>query len=144
MKWIKPLFNAIKWGGAAQTREKIVAAMAKQFIMIIDESKLVTELGKGRPAPVEIIPDALRLVTEVIIKLGGEAQLRMGLRKEGPVVTDNNQFLLDARFKSGTDLRMVDRILHQTPGVVKTGFFFDLATMVLVGSTDSPHLKIFI
>jgi ribose 5-phosphate isomerase len=63
-------FNAIKGDGAAQTRGKIVAAMAKQFILISDESKLVTELGKGRPVPVEIIPDALRLVTEVITKLG--------------------------------------------------------------------------
>jgi ribose 5-phosphate isomerase A len=134
-------FNAIKGDGAVQTREKIVAAMAKQVILIIDESKLVTELGKACPVPVEIIPDALCLVTEVITKLGGEVQLRMGLCKEGPVITDNKQFLLDAGFKCGTDLRMVDRILHQTPGVVETGLFFDLATMALVGSAAPFRVK---
>jgi ribose 5-phosphate isomerase A len=134
-------FNAIKGGGGAQTREKIVAAMAKRFVIIVDQSKLVTELGSGFPVPIEIVPDALSFVTDVVVKLGGEPQLRMGLRKDGPVVTDNSQFLLDVRFKPGADMRMVDRILHQTPGVVETGLFFDLASTVLVGITDPLHVK---
>jgi ribose 5-phosphate isomerase A len=134
-------FNAIKGGGGAQTREKIVAAMAKRFVLIVDESKQVKELGSGFPVPIEIIPDALSFVTDVVSRLGGEPQLRLGLRKDGPVVTDNGQFLLDARFKPGTDMRMVDRVLHQTPGVVETGLFFDLASTVLVGISDPLQVK---
>jgi ribose 5-phosphate isomerase A len=80
------------------------------------------------------------LVTDLVTRLGGESKLRMGLRKDGPVVTDNDQFLLDARFQHGNDMRVVDRVLQQTPGVVETGLFFDLATTVLVGIADQLHV----
>lgn len=129
---VDPELNLIKGGGAAHTREKIVAAMANQFVVIVDESKLVSRLGQSFPIPVEVIPASLRYVTRRITELGGESQLRMGLRKDGPVVTDNGQFVLDVRLKHDVDLRALDRVLHQTPGVVETGLFFDLATKVLV------------
>lgn len=131
---VDPGLNAIKGGGAAHTREKIVAAMAKRFVIIVDDSKLVPELGTGFPVPVEIIPSALSFIIEQIREWGGESQLRMGVRKDGPVVTDNGQFVLDLRFKAGTDLRKIDARLHQLPGVVETGLFYDLAKQVLVGS----------
>jgi ribose 5-phosphate isomerase A len=133
---VDPDLNVIKGGGAAQTLEKIVAFMAKQYIIIVDESKLVPELGSTFPVPVEIIPSALKLISETITGLGGEPQLRMGIRKDGPVITDNGQFVMDARFKAGVDLRKVDQVLHRTPGVVETGLFFDMATKVLVGSAS--------
>jgi ribose 5-phosphate isomerase A len=138
---VDPEFNAIKGGGAAHTREKVVAAMAKQFVLIVDESKLVPALGTTFPVPVEIIPAALASVTKIIRQLGGEPQLRMGVRKDGPVVTDNGQFLLDARFQSGVALREVDRVLHHTPGVVDTGLFYDLATRVLVGRAATLQVE---
>jgi ribose 5-phosphate isomerase A len=131
---VDPDLNVIKGGGAAQTREKIVAVMAKQFMIIVDQSKLVPELGRAFPVPVEIIPAALKLISETITGLGGEPQLRMGIRKDGPVITDNGQFVIDARFKAGVDLRKVDEQLHRTPGVVETGLFFDMVSKVLVGS----------
>jgi ribose 5-phosphate isomerase A len=138
---VDPGLNAIKGGGAAHTREKVVAAMAAQFVLIVDQSKLVPVLGTGFPVPIEIIPVALSFVIETIKRLGGDPQLRMGIRKDGPVVTDNGQFVLDARFPTGTDLRLVDRVLHQTPGVVDTGLFFDLANKVLVGQADSLQVQ---
>ncbi|HYH03736.1 MAG TPA: ribose-5-phosphate isomerase RpiA [Bacillota bacterium] len=135
-------FNAIKGGGAAHTREKLVAAMAQQFVLIVDETKLVPKLGTGFAVPVEFIPTALGYVRKVIKELGGEPQLRMGIRKDGPVVTDNGQFIIDARFEPVVDLREVDRVLHQTPGVIETGLFFDLATKVLVGKAEPLQVQI--
>lgn len=135
-------FNAIKGGGAAHTREKVVAAMAKQFVLVVDESKLVKALGTQFPVPIEIIPVSLAYVTQKIKELGGEPQLRMGVRKDGPVVTDNGQFVVDARFAPGIDLREVDRVLHQTPGVIETGLFFDLACKVLVGKAEPLQVQI--
>lgn len=138
---VDPSFNAIKGGGAAQTREKIVAAMADEFVIIIDQSKLVQELGSTFPVPIEIIPSSLMYVDKIIRSLGGEPQLRMGVRKDGPVITDNGQMIIDARFGPGTDMHEVDRILHQTPGVVETGLFLNLAKQVLVGYADPLEVK---
>jgi ribose 5-phosphate isomerase A len=132
---VDPELNVIKGGGAAQTREKIVAAMAKKFVVIVDETKLVPRLNHAFPVPVEIIPAALQFTIKRFKSLGGESVLRLGVRKDGPVVTDNGQFIVDVQFKPGSDLRMIDRELHLTPGVVETGLFFDMAAMVLVGST---------
>jgi ribose 5-phosphate isomerase A len=139
---VDPELNLIKGGGAAQTREKIVAAMARQFVVIVDESKLVTRLGSSFPVPVEVIPAALTFVTGRIKELGGEPVLRMGIRKDGPVVTDNGQLVIDARFKTNVNLRSIDQELHQTPGVVETGLFFDLATKALVGEVGSMKVRV--
>jgi ribose 5-phosphate isomerase A len=138
---VDPDLNVIKGGGAAQTREKIVAAMAKRFVVIVDESKLVPRLNHAFPVPVEIIPSALSYIQEQIKRLGGESTLRMGIRKDGPVVTDNGQFILDVQFKPGSDLRVIDQKLHDTPGVVETGLFYDMTAMVLVGSAKEMKVK---
>ncbi len=133
--------NAIKGGGAAHTLEKVIASMARRFVLIVDETKLVSRLGSTVPVPVEVIPAAVNYVSEVIIGLGGEPQLRMGITKDGPVVTDNGQFVIDANFKAGADLREIDRQLHFIPGVIETGLFFDLAVQVLVGSATGMTVK---
>jgi ribose 5-phosphate isomerase A len=134
---VDPELNAIKGGGAAHTCEKLIASMARQFVIIVDETKLVPCLGTQFPVPIEIIPAALKYVNETILRLGGEPQLRMGIKKDGPVITDNGQFVIDATFKAGADLRIIDRELHFTPGVIETGLFFDLASQVLVGSAQN-------
>jgi ribose 5-phosphate isomerase A len=138
---VDPKLNAIKGGGAAHTMEKIVAAMAKRFVIIVDESKLVRKLGTTFPVPVEIIPSALGFITANIRDWGGEPQLRMGIRKDGPVITDNGQLVIDIKFKAGTNLRKIDNQLHQLPGVIETGLFYDLAQQVLVGSGKDMSVR---
>jgi ribose 5-phosphate isomerase A len=138
---VDPALNAIKGGGAAHTREKIVAAMAGEFVIIVDQSKLVSRLNSSFPVPVEVIPAALKFVTARLEEMGGQSQLRMGLRKDGPVVTDNGQLVLDVQFGSDADLRAIDHELHQTPGVVETGLFFDLAQRVLVGEAGQMTVR---
>jgi ribose 5-phosphate isomerase A len=138
---VDPDLNVIKGGGAAHTIEKLVATMASQFVIIVDESKLVTKLGATIAVPIEIILPALSYITEVVTRLGGEPTLRMGVRKDGPVVTDNGHVVLDTKFAPHIDLREVNARLQGTPGVIGTGLFFDLATKVLVGVSEGMQVK---
>ncbi len=139
---VDPKLNLIKGGGAAQAREKIVAAMAKQFVVVVDESKLVGRLGQGFAIPVEILPSSLALVEKTVAALGGTSALRMGVAKDGPVITDNGQFVLDVRFPAEVDLHTVDDVLHRTPGVIETGLFLGMAHKVLVGCGAPGNLSL--
>lgn len=140
---VDPNLNLIKGGGAAQAREKIVVAMAKEFAVVVDESKLVERLGQGFAIPLEILPSGLALVEKTVAGMGGSATLRMGVAKDGPVISDNGQFIMDLRFPPDVDLRRVDQVLHQTPGVIETGLFFGVASKALVGcgSGDTVTLR---
>ncbi len=106
----------IKGGGAALTREKIVAAVAKEFVCIADGSKLVHVLGQF-PLPVEVIPMARSHVARQIVKLGGDPVWRQG------VVTDNGNLILDVHNMSIVDPRTLETALNQITGVVTNGLF---------------------
>lgn len=108
--------HMIKGGGAALTREKIVADLAERFVCIADESKLVDTLGRF-PLPVEVIPMATAQVARRFAALGGEAVLREG------VVTDNGGCILDVRGLSITDPLAMEQEINQWPGVVTVGIF---------------------
>lgn len=122
--------NMIKGGGAALTREKIVADKAERFICIADESKLVQTLGKF-PLPVEVIPMAASQVARRLRALGGDAQLRAG------VVTDNGCQILDVRGLAITDPAAMERDINQWPGVVTVGIFArNRASVCLLGTSQ--------
>ena len=106
----------IKGGGAALTREKIIAEASKQFVCIIDASKQVKLLGKF-PVPVEVIPMARSLVARELLKLGGQPIWREG------VVTDNGNWILDVHNWQLTDPVAMERDINQIPGVVSVGLF---------------------
>lgn len=108
--------NMIKGGGAALTREKIVADLAERFVCIADESKLVDTLGRF-PLPVEVIPMASAQVARRFAKLGGEAVLREG------VVTDNGNCILDVKGLAISDPLAMEQEVNQWPGVVSVGIF---------------------
>lgn len=120
----------IKGGGAALTREKIVAAVAKSFVCIADESKLVDVLGTF-PLPVEVIPMARSHVAREIVKLGGDPQYREG------VVTDNGNVILDVWNLSITSPRDLEAQLNNIVGVVTNGIFaLRPADVLLLGTQD--------
>lgn len=120
--------HMIKGGGAALTREKIVAAVAKQFICIIDDTKQVPVLGKF-PLPVEVIPMARSYVAREIVKLGGDPVYRQN------VVTDNGNVILDVHNLSILDPRQLEAQLNGIVGVVTNGLFAHRgADIVLVGT----------
>jgi ribose 5-phosphate isomerase A len=133
---VDPAFTLIKGRGAAQTREKIVASRAKQFIVLVDESKMVDKLGYRMPLPVEVVPMAVTPVMKVLCALGATAEIRMGMKKDGPVVSDQGMWVVDAMFDGISDPEHVNDVLLKTPGVVDHGLFIGLATQVLVGTSE--------
>lgn len=131
---IDPGLNAIKGGGAAHTMEKVIASMADRFILIADETKLVPRLLTSFPLPVEVMPGALSLARKRIAALGGEANIRMAVRKDGPVISENGNFILDISFGSiPDDLKELDLLLKDIPGLVETGLFLGMAEMAIIG-----------
>ena len=126
--------HMVKGGGAALTREKIVAAQSKQFICIADESKLVGALG-AFPLPVEIIPMAAARVMRQFVAMGGTAAVRL---KDGqPLVTDNGQHIVDVKGLKITDPVTFETEVSQWPGVVTVGVFaLQKAQVCLLGTAQ--------
>jgi ribose 5-phosphate isomerase A len=115
----------IKGGGAALTREKIVAAVAKQFICIADDSKQVKVLGSF-PLPVEVIPMARSYVARELVKLGGDPEYRQG------TVTDNGNVILDVHNLSIIDPKKLESDINAIVGVVTNGLFANRGADILV------------
>lgn len=132
---ITPYKMMIKGGGAALTREKIVAALAKTFICIVDRSKQVDVLGSTFPLPVEVIPMARSQVARKLVALGGSPEYREG------VVTDNGNIILDVHnFKILNPVEM-EKELNNVAGVVTNGIFaLRPADIVIVGSPDGAQI----
>ncbi len=130
---VDPQKNLIKGGGAAHTREKIVDTLAAQFIVVVDASKLVDKLGSTFLLPVEVIPMAISPVMRAIEKLGGKPELRMGVRKAGPVITDQGNMVVDVKFDSIDDPAGLEKTLNNIPGVLENGLFVGVTDVVLVG-----------
>ncbi|MFT5219579.1 MAG: ribose 5-phosphate isomerase A [Planctomycetota bacterium] len=121
--------HLIKGGGGALTREKIVAAAAKQFVCIADDSKLVETLGSF-PLPVEVIPMATELVARALRELGGDPRLRNGF------VTDNGNLILDVHGLQITDALQMETQINQIAGVVCVGLFAHRPADVLILGSD--------
>lgn len=123
--------HMIKGGGAALTREKIVASVAKQFVCIVDDSKWVTQLGRDFPLPVEVIPMARSAVARKIVALGGDPVYREG------VVTDNGNVILDVFNLNILNAIEVEQALNNIPGVVTNGIFAMRPANIAVVATDN-------
>jgi len=125
--------HMVKGGGAALTREKIVAAQSKQFVCIADESKLVDALG-AFPLPVEVIPMATARVMRQFVAMGGSAVVRL---KDGqPLVTDNGQHIVDVKGLKISDPVAFETEVSQWPGVVTVGVFaLQKAQVCLLGTS---------
>ncbi len=120
--------DMIKGGGAALTREKIVAAVAKSFICICDQSKQVPVLGKF-PLPVEVIPMARSYVARELVKLGGDPEYRQG------VITDNGNVILDVHNLEIIDPKGLENTINSIVGVVTNGLFANRGADVLILGT---------
>lgn len=133
--------HMIKGGGAALTREKIVAAQSRKFVCIADASKLVQVLGQF-PLPVEVIPMAAQRIAREFAAMGGKAAVRM---KDGqPLVTDNGQHILDVTGLKISDPLAFEARVNQWPGVVTVGVFaFQKAAVCLLGTEDGVKTLVF-
>lgn len=130
---VDPNKNLIKGGGAAHTREKIVDTLAEYFIVVVDSSKIVDRLGSTFLLPVEVLPLAMTPVMRAIAKLGGQPQLRMGVKKAGPVITDQGNFVIDVKFDRIDDPATLEKELNNIPGVLENGLFVGVTDLVLIG-----------
>ncbi len=124
----------IKGGGGAHVREKIVAAAADRYLVVVDDTKLEATLS--RPVPVAVLPEAEALVTRRLRELGGEPQLRAAERKDGPVVTDDGNLVVDCAFGEIDDPAELGRRLAAVPGLVEHGLFLKVADELVVGESD--------
>lgn len=131
---IDPRGYMVKGGGAALTREKIVASLAQRFICIADASKAVPVLGRF-PLPVEVIPMAAAQIARRFAAMGGQARLRM--QGERPLVTDNGQHILDVTGLQIHNPLAFEAEVNQWPGVVTVGVFaHQKATVCLLGAAE--------
>jgi ribose 5-phosphate isomerase A len=130
---VDPQKNLIKGGGAAHTREKVVDSLAELFIVVVDQSKIVTALGSTFPVPVEVLPMAIAPVTRALEQLGGKPELRMGVKKDGPVITDQGNMVLDVTFASIPNPAELEKTLNNIPGVLENGIFVGVTDIVLIG-----------
>ncbi|MEY2979716.1 MAG: ribose-5-phosphate isomerase RpiA [Prochlorotrichaceae cyanobacterium] len=130
---VDPNKNLIKGGGAAHTQEKIVDSLAEQFIVVVDSGKLVDALGSTFLLPVEVIPMAVTPVIRALEKLGGKPELRMGVKKAGPVVSDQGNLIIDVKFDRIDQPAELEKTINNIPGVLENGLFVGVTDLVLVG-----------
>ncbi|MBX0287028.1 ribose-5-phosphate isomerase RpiA [Halomicroarcula sp. F28] len=131
--------DLIKGGGAAHAREKIVDASADRLLVVADPTKEAETLS--HPVPVEVLSAARTTVAESVRELGGEPTLRQAERKDGPVVTDNGNLVLDCAFGDIDEPAALGRDLASLPGVVEHGLFVGLADEVHIGSEEGVTVR---
>ena len=138
---VDPNFQLIKGGGACHVREKLVATKANKLLIVVDETKMVKNLNKVFPLPIEVLPNAWKQVKDIVSGMNGISTLRMAQKKAGPVVTDQGNLILDVLFNDGiNNPKDIEMSLNNIPGVLENGLFVDLTDKVLVGKivNDTP------
>lgn len=128
-----PNFELIKGGGGALLREKMVASVSKRLVIVMDETKFVTNLGRF-PLPVEIVPFGWEMTCKQISTLGCKPALRMA--NNTPFITDNGNYIADCHFESIQDANKLNHTLNMVPGVVENGLFVHMADTLVIGHTD--------
>jgi ribose 5-phosphate isomerase A len=131
-------FDLVKGGGAAHAREKLVDTTAERFVVVVDPSKRADVLS--HPVPVEVLPVAHGLVADAVRDEGGDPSLRRAERKDGPVVTDNGNLVLDCDFGDITAPATLARTLSALPGVVEHGLFVGTADEIHVGTESGVRV----
>ncbi len=135
---VDPAFQLIKGGGACHVREKLVASKAEKLLIVVDESKMVQNLNKTFPLPVEVLPNAWKQVKDMISEMDGCSTLRMAKKKAGPVVTDQGNLILDVLFNDGIkNPKDIEMRINNIPGVLENGLFVDITDKVLVGKIEN-------
>ncbi len=130
-------FNAIKGGGGALFREKMVANIAEKVIWILDSRKLVNSIGNF-PLPVEILPFGYAHIIKQLSQLSFYPVLR--INKETPFVTDNGNYIVDLHIGKALDIGYVSKQLNSVPGVLETGLFINLCDTMIVGTSDGVKI----
>ncbi|GAA4316943.1 ribose 5-phosphate isomerase A [Mucilaginibacter gynuensis] len=134
--------NALKCGGGIHTTEKILASMAREFIIIGDNSKFVPELDTTYPLVIEVIPAALQVVIKRFTNDFADINinLRTGTQKDGAVMSDNGNMLLDVHFKQLPALSQLNTHIKMLPGVVEHSLFYQMASKAIIAGEEGINI----
>ncbi|MFB6254556.1 MAG: ribose-5-phosphate isomerase RpiA [Halobacteriaceae archaeon] len=127
--------TVVKGGGGAHAREKVIASAADQFIVVVDETKIVDKLVQ--PIPIEVLPFARKNVVDQIQSIGGNPKLREATEKDGPVITDNGNLIYDCDFDHITAPDQLATSISTIPGVIEHGLFVDMVDEVHIGNEST-------
>jgi len=133
---LDPELNAIKGGGGALLREKIVASCCREYVLIVDQTKLTDVLGRNQPVYLEVHPMAIVPVMQKLRKMGAKPLVRQAVGKLGPVITDNGNNLVDADFGPIHNPGYLNARLHSVQGVIETGLFIGYCRIAYVGTEE--------
>lgn len=133
---VSPDLMLLKGQGADLVREKLLAKASREFLVMIDASKLVDRIGQKFAIPIEVMPFAWQAVKAQLEKLGGTGDLRRIPGKENLLVSSHGSLILDMRFPEQMPTQQLNDILNSMPGVVEQGIFAQLASAVFIGSDE--------
>ena len=134
---ITPEMTLLKGRGSDLVKEKLLAKSAKQFIVVADDSKLVSRIGQNFVIPIEVIPFAWQLAKKSIEDLGGIGDLRPNAAKDGFWVTSHGSYVLDMKFDEQLDAATLNNLLNNTPGVVEHGIFYGLSHAIFIAGNGA-------
>lgn len=134
--------NALKSGGGIHTKEKIIAKMAKEYILLVDENKVVKKLEFKYPVVLEIIPESKSFVEKQVKKLGGIATMRSSSAKDGATVSDHGLYLMDVNFNKDNieSISNLNDELKKITGVVETSLFHNIVAKAIVASEEGTRV----
>ena len=138
---ITPSLTLLKGRGQDLVMEKLLANAADQFIVVADNSKLVSRIGEKFVIPIEVMPAAWQMVKYSLQALGGEGDIRLNAAKDNVAVSAHGSYILDMRFPAGLDEKTLHDLLGNTPGVVEHGIFLGLADTILIADNGVIEVK---
>jgi ribose 5-phosphate isomerase A len=130
--------NAVKSGGGIHTREKLLASMAREFLLVGDDTKYADQLDSKFPLVIEVLPEAHRYISLCLQKLFPAAKIaiRMSDKNDGPAITGNGNYLFDVWFTKWPELKQINAAVKAITGVVETSLFYNLAHKAIIATTD--------
>ncbi|GIM30470.1 ribose-5-phosphate isomerase [Clostridium polyendosporum] len=132
--------NAIKSGGGIHTKEKLIATMAEDYILLVDDTKFVKTLTFKHPVVLEILEDSLKYVESVVTELGGKPIIRNSAAKDGFTISDNGNLLMDVFFHNVKDIYKLENSLKNICGVIDTSLFTNVVTKALIVGRDDIRM----
>lgn len=134
---VTPDMILLKGRGQDLVREKLLADSSGQFIVLVDDTKLVARIGENYPIPIEVMPFAWQLVLNKLLNLGGVGGLRFNASGDGLVVSSHGSLVLDMTFDASVTTEQLNTTLNSMPGVVEHGIFANLATAIFIGANGA-------
>lgn len=137
---ISPKLTLLKGRGQDLVMEKLLATAVKQFVVVADKSKLVNRIGEKFIIPIEVMPSAWQMVKHQLEKHGAEGDIRLNMSKDNVAISAQGNYILDMKFPTSLDEKVLNDLLNATPGIVEHGIFYGLTQQVLIA--DNGQIEV--